>query len=128
MYGAVWANSEDAGSSAPASADSGDWAGADATSFWFSLPMPSSANTCWFFRMFAARCFSYLVDMEAAWGGRGKRRRYMCGAASAGGAGGDRRGLAGGRRPTTDSECPSNSDFDILRSSLFRMGKMGGVP
>jgi len=27
----------------------------------------------------------------------------------------------------TGSECPSNSDFDILRSSLFRMGKMGGV-
>jgi len=27
---------------------------------------------------------------------------------------------------TTDSECPSHSDFDILRSSLFRMGKMGG--
>jgi len=29
---------------------------------------------------------------------------------------------------TTDSECPSHSDFDILRSSLFRMGKMGGGP
>ena len=26
----------------------------------------------------------------------------------------------------TDSECPSNSDFDILRSSIYRMGKMGG--
>jgi len=26
----------------------------------------------------------------------------------------------------TDSECPSHSDFDILRSSIYRMGKMGG--
>ena len=32
------------------------------------------------------------------------------------------------RSRTTDIECPSNSDFDILRSSLFRMGKMGGGP
>ena len=32
------------------------------------------------------------------------------------------------RCPSTDNECPSHSDIDILRSSLFRMGKMGGVP
>ena len=34
-----------------------------------------------------------------------------------------------GRLCSTDSECPSNSSgFDILRSSLFRVGKMGGGP
>ena len=27
---------------------------------------------------------------------------------------------------STGSECPSNSDVDVLRSSLFRIGKMGG--
>jgi len=26
----------------------------------------------------------------------------------------------------TDSECPSNSDFEMLRSSMYRMGKTGG--
>ena len=30
------------------------------------------------------------------------------------------------RNLSTDSECPSHSDFDILRSSIYRMGKMGG--
>ena len=35
-------------------------------------------------------------------------------------------GILGGA--STDSECPSHSDFDILRSSLFRMGKMGAGP
>jgi len=31
-----------------------------------------------------------------------------------------------GHNLSTDSECPSHSDFDILRSSIYRMGKMGG--